>query len=475
MEYFVKPWGHQGKAIEQAKDLPDYGLFFDMGAGKTMTAINIARHKFAFHQRTLRTAIFGPPIVVENWRREWLMHSKVPASKLVPLIGSQVERVKTFKKAAASGEGVIFITNYEALLMKDLYALLLEWKPELLIWDELHKLKDIKSKRTKAAIPLADAAVYRLGLTGTPILNSTLDLFAQFRILDTGRQFGKNFFAFRAKYFIDKNAGMPQGKYFPDWRPRESMFEEMNNKIYQSAMRVKKEDCMDLPPLVRKPIYIDMTPKQKLAYDQMRKAYIAYINDKAAVAELAITKALRLQQIVSGFVKMDDGTITRFADHPRRIALKELLEELTPNHKVIIWSVFKENYIDIREVCEELKIQYVEVNGEKTNAEKNANVDVFNNSPDCRVLSGHPGSGGIGINLVVSDVSIFYSRNFSLEQDLQAEARNYRGGSERHSHVTRIDLVATGTIDEVVVEKLSGKIAIGEKVLKEIICGTGPT
>jgi len=50
------------------------------------------------------------------------------------------------------------------------------------------------------------------------------------------------------------------------------------------------------------------------------------------------------------------------------------------------------------------------------------------------------------------DVSIFYSRNFSLEYDIQAEARNYRGGSERHTKVTRYDLVTPGTIDEQVLK-----------------------
>lgn len=466
MEYLIKPWAHQLDAIERAKDLPEFGLFFEMGAGKTMTAINIARYKFATHKKILKTLIFGPPIVVENWRREWLANSKIKESEVIPLQGSQVQRVNTFKKY--QDKSAIFITNYESLLMNNLYVEFTKWKPEMLIWDELHKLKDMKSKRTKAAIKLADESIYRLGLTGTPVLNSPMDLFAQFRVLDKGRTFGKNFFQFRAKYFVDKNAGMPQGRYFPDWRPRTSMFDEMNRLVYQSAMRVKKEDCMDLPPLVRKPIYVDMTPSQRRSYEQMKKAFITYINDKAAVSDLAITKALRLQQIVSGFVKMEDDSIHRFEDNPRKIALRDLLEDLCPDHKVIVWAVFKENYNDIRSVCEDLKLGYREVHGEISNKDKFQAVDDFNQDDSVRIIFGHPASGGIGINLVASDISIFYSRNFSLEQDLQAEARNYRGGSEIHQKVTRIDLVTPGTIDEQILEKLSNKIAIGEKILREL-------
>ena len=75
------------------------------------------------------------------------------------------------------------------------------------------------------------------------------------------------------------------------------------------------------------------------------------------------------------------------------------------------------------------------------------------------------GAGGIGINMTEASYSIFFSRNFSLEHDLQAEARNYRGGSEMHQKVTRIDLVSPGTIDELISEALANKQNMAEKIL----------
>ena len=95
-------------------------------------------------------------------------------------------------------------------------------------------------------------------------------------------------------------------------------------------------------------------------------------------------------------------------------------------------------------------------------------VERLNNDPSCRVLIGHTGSGGIGINLIAASYSIFYSRSFSLEYDIQAEARNYRGGSEKHTKVTRIDLVTPNTIDEEVVKALASKKKIGYQVLKKM-------
>jgi len=60
---------------------------------------------------------------------------------------------------------------------------------------------------------------------------------------------------------------------------------------------------------------------------------------------------------------------------------------------------------------------------------------------------------------------VYYSRGYNLEHDIQSEARNYRGGSEVHKKVTRIDIVAPGTIDEIVLEALANKISNAEKIL----------
>jgi SNF2 family DNA or RNA helicase len=83
------------------------------------------------------------------------------------------------------------------------------------------------------------------------------------------------------------------------------------------------------------------------------------------------------------------------------------------------------------------------------------------------VLIGHPGSGGIGLNLIEASYMIYYSRSFSLEHDIQSEARCYRGGSERHQSITRIDLVTPGTIDELVMKSLATKQELSDKILKE--------
>ncbi len=477
MNFKIKPWKHQLEALARSERLPRFGLFFEMGTGKTGTAIHILRQKCTLAEGLLRTLIFCPPVVVENWKKEFGIHSDIHASNIICLQGSGADRLKLFMKHAWSDDdpkGKIFVTNYEALRMEKLYQEFCNWEPQMLICDESHKLKDSSSKRSKLMISLADGeqgvrppVPYRLILSGTPVLNSPMDLFGQFRVLDSGETFGKNSFGFRARYFYDANAHFKQKPtYFPDWKIRPDALEDINKSIATLSMSVKKSACLDLPPLVKQTIHVEMSVEQNRMYQEMKKDLISYMGDKACVATLALTKALRLLQIASGYVQFDDGS-QKSLKTPKMEALSDLLQEITPNHKVLIWAVFRENYTQIKKICEDLGLRYVEVHGDIPGTKKMGNVELFNTDPSVRVFIGHPGSGGIGINLVSASYSVFYSRNFSLEYDLQAEARNYRGGSEIHTKVTRIDLVAKDTIDELVLESLSQKQQIGEALLKE--------
>lgn len=477
MDYLIKPWNHQLVAIENASQLANYALFFEPGSGKSMTCINILRHKYQAKGRLLRTIVLCPPIVISNWKKEFLMNSKIPAEKIIPLIGHGKKRLETFLHY--SKEPCIFITNYETLNM-ELYEHLLAWAPEALVGDESHRFKSHNTQRSKRVDKLANPKVNRPHvylLSGSPVLNSPMDLFQQYKVMDGGITFGNNYFGFRARYFRDKNAGMPKQKHFPDWALIPGAAEEIAEKMKNNSMRVLKKDCMDLPPFVRKILPVPMAPGQRKLYDSMLQDFVAYFTDEGGKehvtsAILAMTKGMRLMQIASGYVKTVDDqeiSVTGSEYTPKQEALKELLQELVleSEQQVLVWACWKANYSQIREVCEDLKIPYVELHGDITPTKKMENVDKFN-SGVAKVLIGHPGSGGIGVNLVTASHSIFYSRSFSLEHDLQAEARNYRGGSEIHEKITRIDLVTEGTIEEKVVEALANKQEIGEKLLREI-------
>lgn len=462
MEFKRELWEHQKKALKLSEGKNNFGLLFDVGTGKSATLINILRKKFMEKKRVMKTLIVSPPITLTNWKREWELNSKI-GDRVTILSGSEKDRLKLMEKPTE-----IIVTNYESLLMKTLYERLLHHGFEVVVLDESHKIKQMSAKRTKAAIKLGDFTAYKYILTGSPVLNTPMDIFSQYRFLDGGETFGKNFFAFRATYFYDANAAMPRDRYFPNWKIRPNSLEEINQKIYTKAMRVTKAECLDLPKLVKIQIEVELSSEQRRVYEEMKRDFIACLKGEVIVTTLAITKALKLQQIVSGFINVDSEQTLKFDENPRQKALSELLETICVSNKVLVWCSFIENYKQVAKVCEALKLSYVEVHGQIPAKAKQEAVDKFTSDKECKVFIGHPGSAGIGINLVEAAYSIWYSRSFSLEHEIQAEARNYRAGSEIHDKITRFDIVAKNTIDEHIMKALANKQEISEKLLQEL-------
>jgi SNF2 family DNA or RNA helicase len=458
-------WEHQKETIRRGLQNNFFGIYHDVGVGKTRSVIEICRARYTQHSKLLKTLIVSPLITLENWRREWGKYApKIPANKIMVLSGSgarKAEKVRHHKDYQC-----VFIVNYDALLNEDLLEAIKEWGPEVLICDESQRLKNPTAKRTKALIKLSKIAHYRYIMSGTPLLKSPLDLYSQFLIMDRGETFGDSFFRFRLRYFVDKNAHMPKQRHFPNWVFHEEKRAGFNKAVDRHTMSVRKQDCLSLPPFVRQEVFVDLGPEQKKAYNELKKHFIAFLNGEACSAPLAITKALRLQQVVTGHLPMDDGNVVVFEENPRAKALEELLEDLHEEHKIIVWCGFKEDYRISRDTCERLGIKYVELHGGIPQKVRQESVDLFNAANDTRVLIANPRAVGIGINLVSSDISIYYSRTFSLEDSLQSEARNYRSGSEIHEKITRIDIIAQGTIDEDIIEALRNKKEVGLQTFK---------
>lgn len=461
-------WNWQKEAIKQAENLPHFALLADPGVGKSRVTIELLVDKYKKEGKLLNTLILCPLVIVEQWRREWEKYSNVNPDHIIALTGTGQRKnmaLDAIRYDLNIGHSRIIIGNYECLYNEKTFSFFKSFV-KILVCDESSRLKDTKAKRTKLTTMLADQSLYRYILSGTPVLNSQLDIFSQFRILDKGETFGKNYYAFRARYFYDKNASWKGSThYFPDFRPKESANAEIRELIRPISIRVTKEDAIDLPDFIRQEIYVELSPKERCHYNQMKDSLITFLNDKACVAQMALTKCIRLQQLVSGFMKFDDDSEKSFEDFPKLKALKDLLEDIAPHHKVIVWCIYKRNYEDIKKICAGLGLGVAELHGAIAN--KDLEVQRFQSDSTCHVMIANPQSASLGINLTSAGYSIFYSRSFSLEHDLQAEARNYRGGSLEagHTKITRVDLIVKDSIDELVMIALKNKLATASDIL----------
>ena len=511
MEYKLKPWAHQAKVINKVDiEKRDYfALFHDMGAGKTKSTSEILRVKCYDNQRLLRVLIICPVAVLANWKREILTHTHIEEKEIQIIDGMSAVKPKdrvlknSSKKRLAeqlnSGKK-IFIINTEKVGNASVWGSIIDFNPEFLIIDESHRFKDFLGKRVKALHKFLDTLKprYRYILTGSPILNSQLDIWAQYYILNPDI-LGRNFYSFRSEYFYDANSGMPSNVHFPNWKVKDAKYyksigqnlteadtiSKLNKIIYAHADRVMKSEVMDLPPITYQTLEVPLTKDQARVYKEMEEEAVAFINenkidfskldsvlnadiediDNAMSADTALVRILRLQQVIAGSFITDSGEVTPLNNNRYKV-LKDTLSEILSNeeNKVILWSVFASTYEPLAAVCEELGVDFTWLTGRQNTIEKQANIDRFNSDPNCRVIIANQGAGGTGVNLTASNYAVYFTRSYKLEHDLQSEARNHRGGQVRN--VTRIDLVTPNTIDDGILEALEAKKKLAEDVLE---------
>lgn len=454
----------------------EMALFWEMGTGKTTEAISWLRIKYGQAKEVSPTLIVSPVATLYNWANEFKLNSpeKVWSEVFVPYMRTKrtkytnAERVKLLETVPQK----IWIINPESFDNGELVAALRKRGFKNLIVDESQRFKGFKSKRFNNLLTVSDFIPNRAILTGTPILNTYLDIWAQFRILDQGKTFGRNFFVFREQYFEDKNAswkGKP--KYFPDFQPKPSTATDIAVKLETKSSRKRKEECLDLPPLVEVTHTVEMGKEQAKAYREMEEHLIAEVKSGVCSASNALAQVNRMLQILSGhlpveFLTSPEKHVVHFKENPRLDALAELLTELTPEHKVIVWTTYQASYEEIRKLLSGLKLEWAEIVGQTK--DRQGELDRFQNDPKCRVMMSNPQAGGVGVNMIAASYAIYFSRSYSLGDRLQSEARNHRGGSEIHEKITLIDLVAKDTLDEIVLASLQRKENFSDIVLDRI-------
>lgn len=488
----TKMYKHQEDIFMKTRDREYYALLLEMGVGKTKISLDTG----AWLYNTGKIdAIFviAPNGVTRNWvtnevpahvpdycniKSAWYSSSpsKEEVSKLNDVINYTGLKLVTMNiEAIATQKGYLFAKNF-----------LLSYRC-LFIIDESTSIKNPKAQRTKNLLKLSIHAPYRRILTGTPITNSPLDIYCQFNFLDPTILRTSSFYAFRNRYAIMKEM-RTAGRSFMNVVGYTNL-DELTKLIEPHSYRVTKAECLDLPEKLYSKRYVQLSDCQKKLYNSLKKDIVAEFNGMAMSAPLALTKLLRLQQIVGGFFVPDvdvqfceqEDAFFTYQDsntfppttqncapqpidkvNPRVESLIELLEET--NGKVIIWARFR---AEIEAICNAIRDVFgravvVQYHGGVSNEDRSDNIRRFQNDDKCRFFVGHVQAGGKGLTLHAATTVVYYSNDFSLENRLQSEDRCHRIG-QKHN-VTYIDMIAEGTLDEKIVETLRNKKSIADLI-----------
>ncbi|MGC8793984.1 MAG: SNF2-related protein [Bryobacteraceae bacterium] len=312
-----------------------------------------------------------------------------------------------------------------------------------------HRLKAPGGKASRYVARLGQVARFKLGLSGTPMPHSPLDVYAYFRFLDP-TIFGSSFHRFRQHYAV---LGGYQNHQVVGYRN----LDELNRKFYSITFPCGKE-VLDLPPEVHVTYTCRLGPEALGVYRSLERDLIAEIAAGEITAANALVKLLRLQQITGGYIRTDDGHDIQI-DSAKMNLLRDVFEDLDAQEPVVVFCRFHRDLDAVNRVAEEGGRRSLELSGRTDELQRWQ-------AGEAPVLAAQIDSGGLGVDLTRARYAIYYSLGFSLGSYEQSLARVHRPGQRRP--VEYIHLVAEGTVDEKVMAALARRADVVNTVLQQL-------
>ena len=450
-------WQNQEEAFQFAMAHDECMLDMDMGTGKTRVAIDVV---FA-RPNVKRVLVVCPKAVLEVWPKELKKHApgklyRVFVRNPRSTVGKDAVAMKEYMNGVLPGGKKFVIVNYDAVWRWPIGDTLLKMDLDMVILDESHRAKAAGSKVSKYLAMLGRRVCYRMCLSGTPMANSPLDVYGQYRFLDSSI-FGTNHNQFLQQYAI---MGGPERRFVVGYKNQK----ELRDKFQSIAYTCKMSDVADriklpekLPPVVRT---VQLPARDLRASQKLAKKFMAECGDVGVVvAKNILVNLLRQQQIAAGFCEVQDGPLqaprTEELNTTKRDALVDWLQDIPEADPTVVFCVFQHDLDAVREAAEKARRASFELSGR------------VNNLEDWRkahgaVLAVQIQAGAEGVDMTIANHALYFSLPHSLALYEQSQARLYRPGQTRPVSFTH--LVAEGTVDEGMYASLVRKKDVVEAV-----------
>lgn len=464
------------------------------GLGKTAQAIRGLKKIQDDGGVVFPALIVCPNTLKKNWQREfgkWWPDVKVQVIK-----GTTAQRRKQFD----TNDADVYVVNWESLRTHSRLApygsVALARCPECkghdervtvnrcevherelnkisfksVIADEIHRSKEPKSKQTRALWAASEGAEIRFALTGTPVANNVLDMWAILHWISPEEWPSKTRWIDR---MINTMLNAFGGMMVLGIKPH--MEDEFHASINPRMRRMLKARVLPwLPEMVFERRDVEMSTKQAKAYKDMRDNMIAELEGgDAIVAPSVLTQTLRLHQFASSFVEstLDEATgeVMYTLSEPS-CKVDALMDDIKNgdfgDDSVAVCAVSRQLLEMLSRALEKEGIAHGMITGAQNEEERQKAIDDFQSGKIKWILFTDK-AGGVGVTLTTGRRLVMLQRPWSLVDHKQALDRVHRIGSEIHDSVIIMDYVTENTIEERVIQVLETKAENFEQIVND--------
>ena len=437
---------HQQRAVDKLIRSRVSGLFMDMGTGKTRTAIEFA---YLRQNRIGNVVWFCPVSLMETVRYEIEKHT-----------GEQAYVFDDDTTMRTVPDTFWYVVGIESISSSDrvtLTANSIVTPESFVIVDESSYIKGHASIRTRRITRIGSRARYRMILTGTPVSQGVVDLYAQMRFLSPKILGYNSFYSFAANHleYSEDYPGLIVRAHNVDW---------LAAKIQPYVYQVTKNECLDLPRKLYDARYFQMTNEQYELYERAKWDILYKVDDYEQLETYTLFRIFTaLQQVTHGFWNRNGNELIE-CDHYRIKVLLETVQDIPTDEQVIVWTKY---HYSIRQIVASLRAAYGAENVTQFHGcvtDRESELRRFRDG--ARFLVATQATGGHGLTLNEANYVVFYSNEFKYSTRIQAEDRCHRIGQDRK--VTYIDLVCSKSIDERIQRALEKKESVARSFRRDV-------
>ncbi|MCB2181854.1 MAG: DEAD/DEAH box helicase [Desulfobulbaceae bacterium] len=410
----------------------------DMGLGKTIQALGII----------LQQAPSGPSLVVAPTSvcHNWFAEINRFAPTLTPILFGGKARKKLIDGLKSFD---VLICSYGLLQQEEKLLLSRNW--QVIVLDEAQAIKNISTKRSRAAMGLEGS--FKLITTGTPIENHLGELWNLFNFINPGLLGSLEHFNQHFGLAIEKEN---------DKKARQKL-----KKLIQPFIlrRLKSQVLDELPPRTEVVLQVDMSEEEAAFYEALRQQALEKIK-KSNVPQghkhmQILAQIMKLRQACCNPLLVQPGSDIKSSKlHLFGTIIDELLEN---RHKALVFSQFTGHLKIIRSYLDEKNISYQYLDGSTPTKKRQKNVAAFQaGEGDLFLISLK--AGGLGLNLTAADYVIHMDPWWNPAAEDQASDRAHRIGQMRPVTVYR--LVTTNSIEEKILKLHHDKRQLADSLLE---------
>jgi len=379
----------------------------EMGTGKTRGALFACDYMIG--EGTVKRVLVIAPLstLSQVWDREIYQHFPHLSTGVVH--GTRTRRLKVLKERHH-----FYIINHDGIsvVLKELIAM----KFDVVIVDEVGCFRNRQTERWKKLFTLIKNVPYAWGMTGSPTPNDPTDAYGLAKLLTPSR----------APRFYNEfqKKTMTQFSTFR-WIAKP----DANDHVYemlQPAVRYKRDDCVELPPVQYKTIKVEQSTQIKTVYKNMMTALRTAFKEGRVSAANEGVLFMKLLQIACGWLYTDQRGIVRLDNTKRVDEVKDIIDESLG--KVIVFANFTHAATELHQRLLKKGVDCSLITGGTSKTHRDNIFGAFINSPHPRVLVAHPKCMSHGLTLTQANTIVWFTPTTSLETYQQANARITRPG-----------------------------------------------